>query len=120
MPPAGNESWILLVILPSSVTYPFFLAQMLPKVGFWKGSLQLLLILTVAIISGFVAYLLWYAYYEHKRLGIEFHLFEALGWTFGESLAFYVYLEVAPAAVIACLGYPIGFLASRPIRRVRD
>ncbi len=109
--PAGHEGWGQLVIFSASLTYPLFIVWMRPKTGFWKGALQLLLILIIALVCGFISYLLWYAFVEYKRLGSEFHLLEALGWTFGESLAFYLYLDVMPAALIAGICYPIGYLA---------
>lgn len=112
LPPAGHEGWAQLVILIASLSYPFFIVWVRPKTGFWKGALQLLLILIVALICAFVAYLSWYAFVENKRLGSEFHLLEALGWTFDESLAFYLYLDVWPAAIIAGICYPAGYLAS--------
>ncbi len=118
MPPAGHEGWVFQVILAASLTYPFFLAWRRPKTGFWKGALQLLLILTVALLCGFVTYLLWYSYFEYRRLGSEFHLLEALGWTFGESLAFFLYLDITPAAIIAGVVYPIGYLASFQLFRL--
>ena len=112
MPPAGHEGKAQWMTLAISFSYPFFLAWTVPKNGFWRGALQLLLILTVALICGFLTYLLWYAYLQYRRLGGEFHLFEALGWTFGESLAFYLYLDVVPTFLIASVNYPIGYLAS--------
>ena len=112
MPPANHEGWMQLVILIASLTYPFFLVWMRPKTGFWKGALQLLLIIVVALLCSIVTYLLWYAYYEYKRLGSEFHLLEALSWTFDESLAFFLYLDVEPATIIACVSYPTGYLSS--------
>ena len=112
LPPTGHEVWTYLVFLAASLTYPCFLVWMKPKTGFWKGAFQLLLIIAVALLCSFVTYLLWYAYYEYKRLGSEFHLLEALGWTFSESLDFFLYLDVEPAAIIACVCYSIGYLAS--------
>ncbi|MGO9318335.1 MAG: hypothetical protein ACLPXT_08875 [Terracidiphilus sp.] len=117
MPPAGHEGWEQLVILTASLSYPLVLVWMRPKTGFWKSALQLLLIIVVALLCSFVTYLLWYAYYQYKRLGSEFHLLEALGWTFDESLAWFVALDVIPVAIIAGVCYPIGYMASRLLIR---
>jgi hypothetical protein len=105
------------VLLIASLTYPFTLIWMKSKTGFWKGFLQLLLILSFALICGFIAGLLSNAYYQYQRLGNEFHLLEALGWNFGESLIWFIALEVIPAAIIAVVCYPIGHLASRLLVR---
>lgn len=118
MPPAGHEGSAELVILTASLSFPFFLVWMRPKTGFWKGALQLLLILSVALLCGFVTYLVWYVYFEYKRLGSEFKLLEALGWTLGESPAWFVGLDVIPAAIIAGVCYPIGYLASFQLSRL--
>lgn len=113
LPPACHEVWMYPVFLSASLTYPCFLVWMKPKAGFWKGAFQLLLIIAVALLCSFATYLLWYAYYEYQRLGNEFRLFEALGWTFDESLIWFIALEVKPAAAIAVVCYPIGYLVSR-------
>jgi membrane-associated PAP2 superfamily phosphatase len=91
---------------------------MRPKTGFWKGALSFLIILAVALLCGFVAYLLWYANYEYKRLGSEFHLLECLGWTSGASFAFFLLLDVCPATIIAGVCYPVGYLASFQVFRL--
>jgi hypothetical protein len=118
MPPADDKGWMQLVILTASLTYPFFLVWMRPKTGFWKGALQLLLIIVVALLCSFVVYLLWYAYYQYQRLGSEFRFFEALGWTFDESLAWFMALDVIPSVIIASVCYPIGYLASFQLFRL--
>jgi hypothetical protein len=115
--PGNGQVWKQLVLLIVSLAYPFYLIWMRPKTGFWKGFLQLLLILSVALICGFTAYLLSYAYFQYQRLGSEFHLFEAIGWTFNESLDWFVALEIIPMAIITCICYPIGCLASRLLDR---
>lgn len=116
--PSGQEMRGQLLFLAVSLTYPSFLAWRRPKTGFWKGALQLLIILSVTLICGFVSYLLFYAYFHYKRLGSGFHLLEVLGWTLGESLAFYLYLDAMPAAIIAIICYPIGFMASSQLFRL--
>ena len=115
---SGHPNLGQFVFLSASLTYPFFLLWLRPKTGFWKGGLQLLFIISVTLIAGLVGYLLWYSYLEYKRLGNEFHLFEALDWTFGESLAFYLYLDVMPAAIPAAIWYPIGYLVSFQLFRL--
>jgi hypothetical protein len=117
MPPAGHEGWSELVILAASLTYPFFLVWKRPKTGFWKGALQLLLIIIIALICAFITYLLWYACYEYKRLGGEFHLLEALGLTFAESFRFFIVLEAIPSTIITVVCYPIGYLSSHLLFR---
>jgi hypothetical protein len=116
--PAANGGWEQLVVFSASLTFPLFIVWMSPKTGFWKGALQLVLILAGALVCGFVAYLLWYSYEKYLQPGSEFQLFEALRWTFGESLAFYLYLDVMPAAIIAGISYPIGYLASFQLFRL--
>jgi hypothetical protein len=117
MPPPGNGGWRQFVILFASLTYPIFLVWLRLKVGFWRGVLQLLLILSIALLCGFAAYLLWYAYMEYKRLGSEFKLLKVLGWNFNESLEWFVVLDVVPATIIAGVSYPLGYFASRLLAR---
>jgi L-asparagine transporter-like permease len=117
MPPAGHEGWSELVILAASITYPFFLVWKRPKTGFWKGAFQLLLIIVIALICSLIIYLLWYASYQYKRLGSEFHLFEALGWTFAENVRFFVVLEAIPSTIITVVFYPVGYLSSHLLFR---
>jgi hypothetical protein len=119
LPPAGHLISRQLVILAASLSYPLFLTWKTPKIRFWMGALQLLLILSVALLSGFAAYLIWYVYYEYRRLGVEFNLFKVLGWTFGESLAWLIAFDVIPAVVIAFVCYPFGYLASFQLFRVK-
>jgi peptidoglycan biosynthesis protein MviN/MurJ (putative lipid II flippase) len=118
MPPASHEGSIQFVVLAASLSYPFFLVWLRPRNAFWKGALQLLLILCIALICAFITYLLWYAYSEYKQLGSDFHFLQAVSWTFGESLAFFLYLDVMPAAIVAGLFYPVGYLASFQIFRL--
>ena len=110
VPPADREGWRQLVVLIASLTLPFFLLLMRRRAGFWKGALQLLFILAATLISGFPSSFFWYAHLEYVRLGSEINLLEALGWTLGESLAFFLYFDVLPAAIIAGICYPIGYL----------
>jgi hypothetical protein len=93
---------------------------MKPKTGFWTGALQLLLILAAALLCMFAAYLLSYCYFQYRRLGNEFRLRDALGWTFDESLSFFLYLDVMPAAITVAIWYPIGYLASWLVIRRRS
>jgi hypothetical protein len=72
----------------------------------------MLFILAIALICGFLTYLLWYVHIEYRRLGREFNLPEVLGWDLGESPAFFLYLDVMPATIVAGVCYPIGYLAS--------
>jgi magnesium-transporting ATPase (P-type) len=109
---AGHEGWSELVILAASLTYPFILVWRRPKTGFWNGALQLLLIIVIALICAFITYLLWYASCQYNRLGNEFHLLESLGWTFAESLRFFIVLEAIPSTIITVVCYPIGYLSS--------
>jgi hypothetical protein len=118
MTPAAYEGWMQLVILSTSLTYPFFLVWMRPKIGFWKGALHVLFIIVVALLSSFVVYLLWYAYYQYQRLGSEFRFFQALGWTFDESLAWFTALNVIPSVIIASVCYPMEYLASFQLFRL--
>ena len=123
---SGGFGQMPLVILTTSLSYPVLLAWMRPKTGFWRGLLQLLIILSVALfvalLSGFIGNLLAYVNYEHLRLGREFKLSEVLGWYFGESPAFFLYLVVMPVAIIVpAIGgvcYTIGYFASFQLFRL--
>jgi hypothetical protein len=119
MPPAGHEVWSALLVLIASGAYPFFLLQKRTGQGFWKGALHLAMILSFALSCSFITYLAWYAVSQYQRLGPEFHLLEALSWTFGESVAFFAYLDVTPALLAAVIGYPTGYFATKSLSFVR-
>jgi len=105
----------MLSVLIASSTYPYFLLSKRPGQGFWKGALQLAMILSFALSCSFITYLAWYAVSQYQRLGPEFHLLEALSWTFGESIAFFAYFDVTPAALAAVISYPTGYFAAKPL-----
>jgi hypothetical protein len=121
MHPASHNGARQFVILIAALVYPPFLMWLRPKTGFWKGAVSLISILTAALLCGFATYLLWYVHFQYKRLGSEFYLFEVLGWSFGESFAFFLFLDVCPAAIIVAVCYPVGYLLSFQIfRRIRS
>lgn len=115
---SGQPFWELLVILTTSLSYPFILAWRRPKTGFWMGGLWLLLILTVALFCDFMAGLLGYVDYQYLRLGREFRLLEVMNWYLGENPAFFFVLVVIPATIIAAVFYPIGCFSSLQLFRL--
>ncbi len=88
---AGNISWGLALALAASFTYPLAVRHARPDIRFWKGAMLLGGILALALVCGFIAYLAQYAWYKHRALGSEFHLFEALSWTLDESLTWFIF-----------------------------